>query len=80
MPVAVLVDHLQWPVGSTIVDKTGLTGRYDVMLRWDPKDEPSSTEPSIYAALEEQLGLRLRPVKTTVETLVIDHLEMPSEN
>jgi uncharacterized protein (TIGR03435 family) len=51
-----------------------------VVLRWDPKDEANSTEPSIYAALEEQLGLRLRPVKTTVETIVIDHLEMPSEN
>jgi uncharacterized protein (TIGR03435 family) len=80
IPVAVLVDHLQGPVGSTIVDKTGLTGRYDVVLKWDPKDEPNSTEPSIYAALEEQLGLRLRPVKTTVETIVIERLEMPSEN
>jgi uncharacterized protein (TIGR03435 family) len=82
MPISVLADHLQAPVHSTIVDKTGLTGRYDVMLHWDPKDVPAadSTEPSIFAAVEEQLGLRLRQTKTTVETLVIERLEMPSEN
>lgn len=82
MPISILADHLQAWVHSTIVDKTGLTGRYDVVLRWDPKDEPepNSTEPSIYVALEEQLGLRLKPIKTTVETIIIDHLEMPSEN
>jgi uncharacterized protein (TIGR03435 family) len=82
MPISVLADHLQAWVHSTIVDETGLTGRYDVVLKWDPKDEPdpNSTEPSIYAALEEQLGLHLKPIKTTVGTIVIDHLEMPSEN
>jgi uncharacterized protein (TIGR03435 family) len=82
MPISILADHLQAWVHSTIVDDTGLTGRYDVVLKWDPKDEPepNSTEPSIYVALEEQLGLRLKPTKTTVETIVIDHLEMPSEN
>jgi uncharacterized protein (TIGR03435 family) len=82
MPISVLADHLQAWVHSTIVDETGLTGRYDVVLRWDPKDEPepNSTEPSIYVAVEEQLGLHLKPTRTTVETIVIDHLEMPSEN
>ena len=48
----------------------------------DPKDQwdQPSTEPWIFTSVEEQLGLRLRPDKTTVETIVIDHLEMPSEN
>jgi uncharacterized protein (TIGR03435 family) len=82
MPISILADHLQAWVHSGIVDKTGLTGRYDVMLTWDPKDEPgpNSTEPPLFTALEEQLGLRLKPTKTVVETIVIDHLEMPSEN
>ena len=82
MPISILADHLPDWVHSEIVDKTGLTGRYDVVLTWDPKDEPApnSTEPSLFTALEEQLGLRLIPTRATVETLVIDHLEMPSEN
>jgi uncharacterized protein (TIGR03435 family) len=80
MPISVLADHLQAWVHSTIVDKTGLTKRYDVMLQWDPRDDPASTEPSLFAALEEQVGLHLKPAKTTVEMIVIDHLEMPSEN
>jgi uncharacterized protein (TIGR03435 family) len=80
MPISILANHL--PVHLEIVDKTGLTGRYDVVLTWDPKDEPglNATEPSLFTALEEQLGLRLKPTKTTVDTIVIDHLEMPSEN
>jgi uncharacterized protein (TIGR03435 family) len=82
MPIAILTAHLQGAVGAIVEDQTGLTGRYDVALEWDPKDQrdPASTEPSIFTALEEQLGLRLKPAKTTVETIVIDHLEMSSEN
>ena len=82
MPLSILADHLQASVHSTIVDKTGLTGRYDVMLQWDPRDEPApnATEPPLATALEEQLGLRFKAVKATVETIIIDHLEMPSEN
>ena len=82
MPISVLAAHLQGAVDAIIVDKTGLTGRYDVVLQWDPaeKQGPDSTESSIFTALQDQLGLRLKPTKTTLETLVIDHLEMPSEN
>jgi uncharacterized protein (TIGR03435 family) len=82
MPISILADHLQAWVHSVIVDKTGLTGRYDVVLTWDPNDEPgqNSTEPSLFTALDEQLGLRLKPVKTMVETIVIDYIERPSPN
>lgn len=82
MPVSVLVDHLQGAVDSIIVNKTGLTGRYDVLLHWNPSDKQgsNSTEPSFFTALEEQLGLRLKPFKMEVGTIVIDHIEMPSPN
>ncbi len=78
MPISILADHLQGPVEAIVEDKTGLTGRYDVDLEWDQSSR--STGPSIFTAVEEQLGLRLKPTKTTVETVVIDHLEKPSEN
>ena len=77
MPISILVSHLQGAVDSVVVDKTGLTGRYDVALQWDASD---TTGPSLSTALEEQLGLRLKQTKTTVDTVVIDHLEMPSAN
>jgi uncharacterized protein (TIGR03435 family) len=82
MPVSILVNHLQGAVGAIVVNKTGLTKRYDVVLHWDSTDGQgsNSTEPSIFTAVEEQLGLRLKPAKTSVEVIVIDHLEMPSEN
>jgi uncharacterized protein (TIGR03435 family) len=82
MPISILADHSQGPVAGIIVDKTGLTERYDVVLRWDAGDKQGqdSTEPSIFAALQQQLGLQFKPTKSTVETIVIDHLEMPSEN
>jgi uncharacterized protein (TIGR03435 family) len=82
MPISKLVGQLEGFVDSIIVDKTGLARRYDVALKWDPNGEPgpNSMEPSVFTALKEQLGLQLKPTKTAVETIVIDHLEMPSEN
>jgi len=84
----VLLDNLARTLSSrvsrTIVDKTGLKGNYDLSLTWSP-DEGSaaasdSSAPSLFTALQEQLGLRLQPSKGPVETLVVDHIEMPSEN
>jgi uncharacterized protein (TIGR03435 family) len=82
MPLPLFISELEIAVDSSIVNKTGLSGRYDMVLKWDATDLQSSdsTEPSIFTALEEQLGLRLQRTKTTVETIVIDHLEMPSAN
>jgi uncharacterized protein (TIGR03435 family) len=71
-----------------VIDKTGLTGLYDLTLTWtsdstvgspaSADDSPSS--PSIFTALEEQLGLKLESAKGPVKVLVIDHIEKPSEN
>jgi uncharacterized protein (TIGR03435 family) len=83
-------------VNRLVVDKTGLTGSYDIDLQWTPDQmpfglggEPSPAappppidpnRPSIFTALQEQLGLKLDSQKGPVEVLVIDHVEQPSED
>jgi uncharacterized protein (TIGR03435 family) len=68
----------------TVIDKTGLTGTFDVHLKWtiDPGAAPSDnlTGLSIYTALQEQMGLKLTSAQGPVEVLVIDHIEKPSDN
>jgi bla regulator protein blaR1 len=67
-----------------VLDKTGLTGHYDLKLNWIPEfDGPPPTGSDgvdIFTALQEQLGLKLEAQRGQVETLVIDHVEKPSEN
>jgi uncharacterized protein (TIGR03435 family) len=65
-------------------NNTGLSGVFDFKLEW-PADDPftapgASANAAIYAALQDQLGLRLEAVKGSVETLVIDRAEKPTEN
>jgi uncharacterized protein (TIGR03435 family) len=69
-------------VGRTVVDKTGLIGNYDIDLKWTPDDQQGTPDagPTFFTALEEQLGLKLEAAKGPVDTLVIDHVEKPSEN
>ena len=75
-----------------VLDTTGVAGRFDVKLEWSPDDmqakPPSAdrsnnapdtaTGPSIFAALQEQLGLKLESAKVRAEVLVIDSAEKPS--
>ena len=70
-------------VDRPIVDMTGLKGFFDLTLDWTPdtaRPSPNDTGPSIFTALQEQLGLKLEPRKLPVEFIVIDHVERPSEN
>lgn len=78
---AVLARKMDLPV----VNQTGLTGIFDFKLQWTldsalPSDRQTADNVSIYAAIEEQLGLRLRAAKAPVEVLVIDHAARPSPN
>ena len=76
-----LISQLTQTLGRTVQDRTtGLTGKYDMTLDWAPDDETSETGPSIFTAIQEQLGLRLESTKGPVEVLVVDHVERPSEN
>ena len=60
------------------MDKTGLgSKRFDFTLHWSPG---AGSGPSLFTALEEQLGMKLVPSKETVNVLVIDQMEKPSPN
>ncbi|MBZ5601510.1 MAG: TIGR03435 family protein [Acidobacteriia bacterium] len=61
-----------------VIDQTGLGGEYDFTLQWTP--DASADSPSIFTAVQEQLGLQLRAEKGPVEVLVVDRLEKPSAN
>jgi uncharacterized protein (TIGR03435 family) len=77
-------------VDRPVVDQTGLTGRYDFVLEWTPDDtqfggqRPPTPEvpvkPDLFAALQQQLGLKLVATRGPVEVLVIDRIERPSNN
>jgi uncharacterized protein (TIGR03435 family) len=88
MSMAALARMLAVPVGRLVLDRTGLNGGFDFDLEFafDPIEgaaQPSSTTggaPSIFTALEEQLGLKLQAERGPVEVLVIDRMERPTEN
>jgi uncharacterized protein (TIGR03435 family) len=91
--LAILVNMLANMLDSPVLDKTGLIGRYDFKLEWAP-DLPRRVDgsapmlngvtvesgPDIFAALQEQLGLRLEKKKGPAEVLIVDHAEKASEN
>ena len=68
--------------GRTVIDKTGLTGYYDIDLKWTPDEDlaAGAIGPTLFTALEEQLGLKLVPAKAPVDVLVVDHIDQPSAN
>jgi uncharacterized protein (TIGR03435 family) len=67
--------------GKTVIDKTGLDGIFDFHLEYSPDQTDDATRgPSIFTALQEQLGLKLEATKGPVKVFVIDRLEKPSDN
>jgi uncharacterized protein (TIGR03435 family) len=81
-----LVGFLAEQTHVTVVDQTGLAGRFDFEFKWQREDQgPQSglhddSLPTLYTALQEQLGLKLVSGKGPVTVLVVDHIEAPSEN
>lgn len=87
--MSMLANNLANAVGRPVIDKTGLTEKYDWVLEWTPDmpavspDAPQAVEspgPTIFTALQEQLGLKLELSKGPVDTIVIDRVDRPSEN
>jgi uncharacterized protein (TIGR03435 family) len=77
---------LSFFLGRLVRDKTGLTGKYDIELQWTPDEAlqqsppPEAAPPSIFTALQQQLGLKLESARGPVKTLVVDHVARPSDN
>jgi uncharacterized protein (TIGR03435 family) len=77
-----LTDTLGRITGMAFWDRTGLQGKYDFAFSFsqDLNADPQTEVPSLSTALRESLGLTMQKQRGPVETLVIDHLEQPSEN
>lgn len=78
-----LTRQLAGTSGRFVVDKTGLTGLYAFTLDWWPANRvppPEVETPTMFVALQEQLGLKLESTKGPMERLVIDRVEKPREN
>jgi len=87
---------LSGQAGRQVIDKTGLTGLYDMELKFQPSQPPQlppgglppgvtlppidPDAPSIFTAVQEQLGLKLESSKAPLESIVVDHVEKPTAN
>ena len=89
--MAMLASLLEGPAQRLVIDRTGLAGNWDLEVNYTPDrsqlppgvELPSPIDPngpSLYTAIEEQLGLKLRPARGPVEVLVIDSVQQPSPN
>jgi len=86
--ISSLTGFLSTRLERTIIDKTGLTGKYDVVLAFKPEDDAGGKDdgasdnnlPDLFTAVQEQLGLKLVSTKGPVDTLIIDNAEKPAEN
>jgi uncharacterized protein (TIGR03435 family) len=88
MPISALASQLSSSLGRNVIDNTGLTGSYDIKLTWSPEDgapvgpdaPPSESGPSVFTAIQEQLGLKLENSKGQVEVVFVDKAQKPTEN
>jgi uncharacterized protein (TIGR03435 family) len=77
-PIGNFASSLSNVLGRPVIDKTGITGNYDIDLRWATSAQQDA-ESAVASALEE-LGLKLEPTKGMVDVFIIDHVERPSGN
>ncbi len=81
IPMKTLAGLVSSQVHHPVTDQTQLAGNYDITLHYAPEASTDSALPSIFTALQEQLGLKLTPAKVPVEMLVIEHVDkQPTEN
>jgi len=89
IPMSMLANFLSRRLQRPVTDRTELSGRYDFKLDWAPDSSPVVRDndraaeplgPSLFTALQEQLGLKLEAKKGPIEVIMIDHAERPKEN
>jgi uncharacterized protein (TIGR03435 family) len=90
--LSALGSFLAGSLDTWVIDRTGLTGTYNLTLDFDPQSVQTGAgndtdrssdlpdQPSLFTAVREQLGVRLVPQTGPIPLLVIDHVERPSEN
>ena len=66
-------------VGRQVVDRTGLTGRWDFFVTFAPEGSPDPDAPQLFTALQEQLGLKLEASRGPINMFVIDRVERPTD-
>lgn len=80
----VLAGTLATQLGRPVLNKTAVKGTYKITLTWTPDDQAANSSaasgPSLFTAIQEQLGLKLEAAKAPVDVLVVDHVEPPSPN
>ena len=83
MTMETLAQLLTSQAGRPVIDRTKLTGGYNVLLKWTPTlgtDAPAADAVSIFTAVQEQLGLKLESATAALDVVVIDRIERPTEN
>jgi len=78
--MANFADELSRQVGSAVTDLTGVSGGYDFTLEWSTEGDSSDVLSALFAALQDQLGVKLEMRKVPIDVLVIDKAEKPAEN
>jgi uncharacterized protein (TIGR03435 family) len=66
-----------------VIDKTGIEGKFDIRLEFSNPDVGTTSDfafPSIFTAVEKELGLKLEPTTVSLDTIVIDKISAPTEN
>jgi uncharacterized protein (TIGR03435 family) len=78
----ILAYELSWRLGRPVLDRTGLHDRQSLILRWQDDDGTAADAngPSLFTAIQEQLGLKLESTRAPVPVLLINHAETPAEN
>ncbi len=79
MSMARLADLLTAKTDRAVLDRTGVSGLFDIDLK-RAADSDTEPGPSLFSAVQEQLGLRLQASKSPIEVLVIEHIDRPSKN
>jgi len=67
-------------VRTVVTDKTGLVGQFSVSLEWAPESAAATDKASIFTALQDQLALKLEPVRSLADVVVVDRIERPAED
>jgi uncharacterized protein (TIGR03435 family) len=86
MTIARFARSIQGTTGRILIDKTGLQGDYEFTLKYTASrpgvtaPEVGDAGPDIFTALREQLGLKVEPTRTTIDFLIIEHIERPTAN